>query len=219
MEQSVKSPEVINEESQLKQQDSMNNRFARYVGRVRNLEVENRERCLKEVEGRLTEQHEVHTNAIQELHQKFEDQMTANREEIEDAFAKIMLAANDRAQQNRAALSETLTKLQASKDQYENNNDKIVILEQINLSLHNRIGDLHATLEKERDRSAKSHAEIDRLHEEIRFHAKQYRRLTGTRKSLTREIAVYEKLLSDAEKPVTGSSPDTEAKSEFKIVC
>lgn len=220
MEQSSKS--VPNGVNKLEKQDSINNRFARYVDRVRNLEAENRERCLKEAEDQLAEQHEVHANAIQELREKYENQMKSNREEIEAVYSIKIKAAQDEAQRNKVALSDMLKELKIAQDRIDDNNGKTVILEQINLSLHNRIRELQLQLDNERSRSTRYHAEIDRVREEMTMHLDEHRELMNTKQSLSREILLYEQLLSDAEKafrsPTTSDSmSDNRKRKNFNL--
>lgn len=201
MERSVKSTEVTSENDQLNAQESMNNRLARYIDRVRKLEVENRERFLKEADNRLAEQHETHANAIQELREKYENQMKTNREEIEALFgAKIKVVQNG-SQRDKEALTAALNELKTAQNRIDDSNAKVVILEQINSSLHDRIDDLQTALESERSRSAKSLIEIDRLREEMAMHMEKHQEVMDAKHSMALEISLYDKLLSDAEKP------------------
>ncbi|KAG4068463.1 hypothetical protein HA402_004803 [Bradysia odoriphaga] len=185
MEQSAKSSVDLNGGSQLKQHDSINNRFPQYVDRVRNLEVE---LCLKEAEDRLTKQHEIHAAAIQELREKYEIQMKLNRDEIEAVHATKIRAVQNDAEHNKAALSATIKELKISQDQFDDNNAKTVILEQINLSLHDRIAGLQSALENECFRSTKYNIEIERLRKEIAMHLDEHRELMNAKKSLARQI-------------------------------
>ncbi len=204
-----KSAEMVtNDEIKLSKQESMNNRLARYIDRVRHLEVENRTRCLKEAEDRLNEQHETHTNRIQELREKYENQMKLNREEIKAVYDTKIKAVRDGAQRDKNLLADALKELKSAQDRIDDSNAKIVILEQINLSLHDRFGGLQSALESERSRSAKCHTEINRLREEIALQLEEHQDLLVAKHSLAMEITLYDKLLSDAEKPSKGSTID-----------
>lgn len=206
MEQSVKSTEVTNEKPQLNKPGSMNNRLARYIDRVRNLEVENSERFAKEAADRLAAQHEAHANAIQELREQYENQMKLNREEIEGVFNAKISAVQNGAQQNKVSLTDALEELKNAQNRIDDTNAKVVILEQINSSLHDRISGLQLALENERARSAKSQIEINRLREEMALHLEEHQELLDTKHSLALEISLYDKLLSNAEKPFKQSS-------------
>lgn len=206
MEQSVKSTEITAEKSQLNKPASMNNRLAKYIDRVRNLEVENRERFAKEAADRLAAQHEAHSNAIQELRDQYEKQMKLNREEIEGVYNAKINAVKNGAQQNKASLNDALEELKNAQNRIDDSNAKVVILEQINSSLHDRISGLQSALESERSRSAKSQTEINRLREELALHLEEHQELLKTKHSLALEISLYDKLLSNAEKPYEKSS-------------
>lgn len=207
MEKSVTPKEITNGVSQLKRQNSMNNRLARYIDRVRNVEVENRERFLKEAEEQLAKQRETHANAIQELHENFESQMKANREEIEALFDTKIKTIQNGAQRDKDALNDALEELKTAQNRIDDSNSKIVILEQIISSLHDRISDLHSALESERARSAKGQTEINRLREEMALHLEEHQELIAAKQSLALEISLYDKLLSNAEKPSESFKP------------
>lgn len=203
MEKTVKSS---SENNQLNKEESVNNRLARYIGRVRNLEVENRERFLKEADNRLTEQHETHANAIQELREKYENQMKSNRDEIEAAFGAKIKTVQNGSQRDKDALTDKLKELKTAQNRIDDSNAKVVILEQINLSLHDRISGLQSSLESERLQTAKSLTEIDRLREEMAMHMEEQQELMDAKHSLALEISLYDKLLTVAEKPFQRSS-------------
>lgn len=209
METSVKPTE----NTQLNKQDSMNNRLARYIDRVRNLEVESRERLLKQADDRLAEQRETHTNSIQELREKYESQMKSNREEIEAVFEAKIKNVQNGSQRDKEALTDAVKELKSAQNRIDDTNAKVVILEQINSSLHNRISDLQSALENERSRSAKSQMEINRLSEEIADHWTKHQELMEAKQSLAIEISLYSKLLSDAEKPIERTSSNLSAAS------
>lgn len=203
--ETVKSSQ--NEETKLNRQESMNNRFARYIDRVRNLEVENKQRLLRETEDRLAEQHDQHSIRIQELREKYEAQLKSNREEIEAVYATKIKVVQSGAEQYKKSLNEALTELKTAQDRIDDSNGKIVILEQINLSLHNRITDLQSALEGERARSTNCLEEIHRLRKEIELRLDEHKETMNAKNALALEISLYDKLLSDAEKPIEHTSP------------
>lgn len=212
MEKSVKLSETKSE-NKLVKQDSMNNRLARYIDHIRSREVEDRERVLKEADDRLAEQHEAHANAIQELREKYENLMKSNREEIETVFATKIATLQNASRRDKEALTDALEELKSAQDRVDASNAKIVILEQINSSLHDRIGDLQSTIEKERSRSSKSQNEINHLREEMALLLEQHKELMDAKQSLALEVSLYDKLLSDAEKPFKSSSQKLVAES------
>lgn len=189
------------EEIGMAKQESINNRFARYIDRVRNMEVENRERLLKEAEERLAEQHEIHSNRIQELREKYERQMKINREEIEAIYEAKIQAVQNAAQKDKSTLADALAELKNTQDRNDKVNEKIAIVEQVNLSLHNRIDDLKSALENERSRVVSGVNEIDRLRGEIELRLEEHQIMLQAKQGLANEILLYDKLLTDAENP------------------
>lgn len=206
MYKSTKSSDKTTEDSPLTKEKIIQNRLAQYIDRVKNLEVENRQRFLKEADDRLAAQQEAHANDIQELREKYEIQMKTNREELEAVFDTKIQTLQNGSQRDQNALSDALKELNTTQNRVDDSNGKVVILEQINSSLHGRISDLQSALDNERSRSAKSQSEITRLRDEMDLQLREYQELMNAKNSLAVEIAAYNKLLSGAEQRLKLSS-------------
>lgn len=212
-----KSSEITKEDSPLTKEKIIQHRLAQYIDRVKKLEVENRQRFLQEADDRLAEQQKAHANDIQELREKYEIQMKTNREEIEAVFDTKIQALENGSQRDKDALSDALKELNIAQDRVDDSNAKVVMLEQINSSLHARISDLQLALDNERSRSEKSQTEINRLREDMTLQLEEYQELLDAKNSLAVEIAAYNKLLSGAEKRLKLSSSSLMAGSRKRI--
>lgn len=190
----------------LSRQEAIKERLARYIDCVKNLEVENKDRFVKEADDRLAVQQETHANDIQELREKYELQMKSNREEIEALFETKMKTLQNASKRDKEALTDALKEMNIAHNRIDDSSARILILEQINSSLHGRVNDLQSVLESERTRSAKSQTEINRLREEMALQLEEYQELMDKKNSLAVEIAAYDKLLSGAEQRLKLSS-------------
>lgn len=167
---------------------------------------------ISEIDGRLAEQYEAKLQqSLRELRQQYEDQIRANREEVDSLFdAKLKNIQNDASRSNRAATA-AFEELRIARAQVNGFQGKINDLEAEIQTLKSRIADLEAQVDIEHARRAELEGDNARLRQEMAQQLKEYQDLMDIKVSLDLELAAYDKLLSGEEQRLNISRPNTTA--------
>lgn len=161
---------------------------------------ETRQTKITEIDGRLSEQYEARLQkSLHELREQHENQMRANREEVNTIFDAKVKNYQAEAARASAASEAAIEEIRKARNQIVSLNNKITGMEGQASAYLTRIHDLETSLENQYRLRSEDEKEIRLLREEMAQQLQDYQDLMDIKVSLDLEISTYGKLLAGEE--------------------